>query len=90
MSGIFDQHDKAEKGEIMSDKKRIKEMLRYCCDCIYICKPACAPYEPHPESICLSKGIESENYVIKEKIAPLCKYINIEGKCRYFMEKNHE
>jgi superfamily I DNA and/or RNA helicase len=78
-----------EIGEIIS--KVIEEYKKrprvFCKDCINICKPAGAPYEPHPESICLTGG--TINYITGETEHWLCKYQNSEGLCQYYTVKNN-
>ena len=70
--------------------EKIKEVLKnlkinYCKDCKYICKPTGAPYEPHPESLCLAGGLT--NYVTGENEHWLCKYQNSNGYCPLFAKK---
>lgn len=58
-----------------------------CKDCKYICKPAGALYEPHPESTCLHPMTDHLNFVTGEKDRSLCKEINYNGDCEYWEGK---
>lgn len=58
----------------------------FCKDCVNICKPAGAPYMPHPESICLDGGVL--NYVTGEVELFLCKNKNNDGHCLSYNPKN--
>ena len=64
-----------------------KRLRVFCKDCINICKPSGAPYEPHPKSICLAGG--TINYITGETEHWLCKYQNSEGLCQYYTVKNN-
>ena len=60
----------------------------FCKDCKYICKPAGAPYFPHPLSICLCAINSKVNYVTGMSDHVDCKDINIDGNCRTFERKD--
>jgi len=62
-------------------------MSIFCKDCEYICKPAGALYEPHPDSICLNQYTGELNYVTGELEPELCKFINSSEGCTYFMNR---
>jgi hypothetical protein len=59
----------------------------FCKDCKHICKPSGALYEPHPESICLSKHTQHWNYVTGDREKGKCKDINCNGECLWFEKK---
>jgi hypothetical protein len=69
--------------------QKVKEevgMIAYCKDCVFICKPCGALYEPHPESICMAA--DEINFVTGEMEHLLCEDVNIDGKCGfYYSEK---
>jgi hypothetical protein len=56
----------------------------FCKDCKYIRKPSGALYEPHSDSICLSKHTTQWDYVVGERKAGKCKEVNFDGQCLWF------